>query len=242
MEKLQINTPQNVNIEYALASIGTRMLALALDIAILMGYVYLVSFFMQFIFRSGMDRWSYTGLLMLLYLPVFCYHFLLETLLNGQTLGKLALKIKVVKLDGTRATVYEYFIRWVMNIVDIWMMSGVIGIVAAIASKKTQRIGDMAASTAVVSLKSRLHLMQTAYEKIEDDYAITFPQVVNLSDKDMNIIKVKYYEALNKSNTKVIDALCKKLMEVLEISKITISKKQFILTVMQDYYHYFKDK
>lgn len=242
MEKLEINTPQNVNIEYGLASIGLRILALMLDVGILLAYIYLVSLFLNLIDLSGMDRWSIIAIVMVLYLPVFFYHFMMETFLGGQTIGKMALKIKVVKIDATRATAYEYFIRWVMNIVDLWMLSGIIGLVSAVASKKAQRIGDLAANTAVINLKPKLNIVQTAYEELSESYTISFPQVNKLSDKDMNIVKLKYQQAIASNNREIIEALCDRLQTVLEVPKIKTSKTKFIQTVIQDHYHTFKNK
>lgn len=240
MEKLEINTPQNVNIEYNLASIGIRMLALALDIAVLLGYIYLVQWLFSEIISVGYDRWLMFGLLSLLYLPVLLYHFYMETLFKGQTLGKMALKIKVVKLDGTRASVYEYFIRWTMNIIDIWMMSGLIGAISTIISKKTQRVGDLAANTAVISLKPRLHLLETVYEDMNLSYKVVYPQVINLSDKDINLIKSKFNEARKNNNDVVIRALSKRLQTVFKIDAIKTSDRVFIKTVLLDYYHTFR--
>src|SRR5690554_7113571 len=128
MEKLLINTPQNVDIEYSLASVGSRILAIALDYAIMIGYLFMVFIIFEKVFNHSMDSWLYFGMIMLFVLPVMFYHFILETLLKGQTIGMKVIKLKVVKVDGKRATTYEYFIRWIMNLVDVWMLSGVIGL------------------------------------------------------------------------------------------------------------------
>lgn len=242
MERLQINTPQNVNIEYGLASIGTRMLALMLDIAVMGSYIFLINKLVSSIVSMSLDTYLLYGLISLLYLPVFLYHFLSETLLNGQTLGKKALKIKVVKTDGTRATIYEYFIRWTMNIVDLWMMTGLIGAISTIISKKTQRVGDFAANTAVINLKPRLQLRQTVYEEMNDTYQIVYPQVIRFSDKDINVIKEKFQQARKDENNKIIRALSKRLQKVMELSSIKTSDHVFIKTVLQDHYYYFRQQ
>src|SRR5690606_30914688 len=188
MEKLAINTPQNVNIEYRLASVGTRFVSSMIDYAIILSYAYFVfTVLLPLIVDSG-DRWLYFGVASLLLLPAFFYHLAMETFLKGQSLGKMAMKTKVVKVDGSRATVYEYFIRWAMSIIDIWMLGGVIGLVSILLTKKSQRVGDMAADTAVVSLRPHLQLIETVYEEIEQTYTPAYPQVIKLSDKDINII------------------------------------------------------
>ncbi len=242
MEKLLINTPQNVDIEYSLASVGSRILAIALDYAVMIGYAFLIFKIIELFFSHTMDSWLYMGTLMLFLLPVLFYHFILETLLKGQTLGMMVVKLKVVKIDGSRATIYEYFIRWVMNIVDIWMLSGVIGLVFIISTKKSQRIGDLAAGTTIINLKPKLKLIETVYEELKDSYEIQFPQVVKLSDKDINIVKKSFKNAVSKRDTTVINALATKLKNVLEIQDVKISNEKFVETVIKDHYHSFKER
>lgn len=241
MEKLLINTPQNVQIEYRLASVGTRLLAIALDYAVIIGYVYFISKMFDWFFAKGNDLWLYYGTITLLMLPALFYTFILETALGGQTLGKIAMKTKVVKIDGTRATVYEYFIRWVMSIVDIWMMGGLIGLVSIILSKKSQRIGDFAADTTVVNLKARLKLIETVYEELQDSYQVKYPQVIKLTDKDINIIKDTLNKSLKKGDYHVIDTLAEKVLGILEIGEIKESNILFLETVIQDHYHSFRE-
>lgn len=241
MEKLLINTPQNVQIEYRLASVGTRLISTALDYAVIIGYAYFVSKMFDWFFAKGNDPWLYYGTITLFILPALFYHFILETALGGQTLGKMAMKTKVVKIDGTRATVYEYFIRWVMSIVDIWMLSGLIGLVSIILSKKSQRIGDFAADTTVVNLKAKLQLIETVYEELHDTYEVTYPQVIKLTDKDINIIKETLNKSLRKRDYHVIDTLAEKVLGILEIGEIMESNIVFLETVIQDHYHSFRD-
>lgn len=242
MEKLLINTPQNVDIEYSLASVGSRILAIALDLSIMIGYFFIV---VRFVFTSFLnhivDTWMYYGLLMLFILPAMFYHFFLETFLHGQTLGMKVVKLKVVKTDGSRAGVYEYFIRWVMNLVDVWLLSGFIGMAFIILTKKSQRIGDLAAGTTVISIKPKLKLIETIFQDLKSNYKITYQGVIRLSDKDINIVKNSFNKAKAKKNSVVIAALAEKLQKVLEIDKISSSEEKFIETVLQDHYHLFKE-
>src|SRR5690606_39785833 len=113
MHKLSINTPQNVKFEYNLASLGSRIIAFAMDYFIIMCYAIMV-YYMESrlgLFNTG-DPWLTAGIYMLILLPAFFYPLLMETFFNGQTIGKMIMRIKVVKIDGTRATIYQYFIRW----------------------------------------------------------------------------------------------------------------------------------
>src|SRR5690606_28519022 len=93
---------------------------------------------------SDLSVW---GLSSLVVLPALFYPLIMETLMEGQTVGKRLMKLKVVKIDGTRATFYQYFIRWISNTVDIFLSFGGIGLAAIILTKKGQRLGDLAADT-----------------------------------------------------------------------------------------------
>jgi len=242
MEKLLINTPQNVNIEYRLASLGTRFISSLLDYSVIVGYIYFVYKVLLPLSVDHDNPWSYFGTMSLFMLPAFLYHLILETFLGGQSLGKIVMKTKVVKIDGSRATVYEYFIRWAMSIVDIWLLGGVIGLVSIILTKKSQRIGDLAANTTVVSLKPHLQLIETVYEDIERVYTPAYPQVIKLSDADINIIKKSFNNALINNDYQVIDALAEKIKQVMGISLIKESEIDFLKRIIQDHYHYFRDR
>src|SRR5690606_13645395 len=102
MSELQINTTQNVKIKFNAAGVGERLLAFGIDTAIKIGYLLVVrSIFGIF---QDMDQWSQIGIDALFGLPVMFYSLFLESSLQGQTLGKRILKIRVVKIDGYQAT------------------------------------------------------------------------------------------------------------------------------------------
>ena len=119
MSELQINTTQNVKINFTAAGVGERLLAFIIDGAIKIGYLIVLSY--GFGAFEDMDQWSQIGLNTLLSLPVVFYTLVLESILEGQTLGKKALKIKVVKIDGYQASLSDYVVRWFFRIVDIYI-------------------------------------------------------------------------------------------------------------------------
>ena len=242
MHKLSINTPQNVRFEYNLASLGSRMIAFAIDYFIISCYAILVYYTVS---RIGLfdisDVWLTMGIYMLILLPAMFYPFLMETFFNGQTIGKMIMRIKVVKIDGTRATIYQYFIRWVCTIVDIFLCAGALGVSSIIATRNAQRIGDIAADTTVINTKQNTALQQTLFAEITQEYTVTFPQVMRLSDKDANTIKDIYKSGYERKDYNIIVALSNKLVELLDV-KPQMRPEEFIDVVIKDYYYTFRDK
>lgn len=240
MEKLLINTPQNVQIEYGLASVGTRFLALAIDYALMVAYGYLAYYLFNQLAPSLRDRYLTMGVFMFFFLPIMLYHFILESFLGGQTIGKMLMKIKAVRIDGSRATIYEYFIRWVLNLVDIWMMSGVVGLLSIVLSKQSQRLGDMAAGTTVISLKPRIFLNQTVYEELADSYEPVYPeyQLDKLSDKDINIIKQSYQDAIKSNDMDFMERLAEKIISVTGAEPSGRGYDVFVENIIKDHYYY----
>src|SRR5690606_26580251 len=84
------------------------------------------------------------------FLVVLGYPTAAETRSNGQTIGKRALGIAVVKVDGTPVTFMSAIVRNVLRVIDILPGTYLVGAIAIFASARNQRVGDMAAGTIVV--------------------------------------------------------------------------------------------
>lgn len=243
MTELQINTTQNVNINFTAASVGERILAFLIDWIIKIAYMIVVYqiFFNLFDIDdkiADMDGWSQAAIYGVFLLPVFFYTLIFETLLDGQTLGKRILKIKVVKIDGYQASLADFVVRWIFRIVDLNMMSGVVALVTIITSPKNQRLGDMTAGTAVINLKNNIHISHTILEELEDSYQPTYPNVIKLSDNDARIIKETFVTAKASRDYATIIKLRKKIIEVVDIKVVNENDVQFIDTILKDYNYY----
>lgn len=243
MSELSIRTTQNVNINFKSASVGDRILAQLLDWLIQVAYVIVVYYIFFELTEIGnlmgtLDEWGRTAVLTLFALPIMLYSLVQESVMEGQTFGKKILKVKVIKIDGYQAGFGDYLIRWMFMIVDIAIGSGIIGLIAIITSNKNQRLGDMAAGTAVISLKNDISINHTILEEIDSNYTPTYPLVIKLSDNDARIIKDTFESALKAEDFSLIYKLREKVETVTGIKSQTDDNPDFIRTVLKDYNYY----
>ncbi len=243
MTELSINTTQNVNINFTAASVGERLGAFLLDMLIKIAYLIVVGYFVFNLLGLSnviekLDRWSAMAVSMLFFLPYAFYSLTLESLLDGQTLGKRIVKIKVVKIDGYQASFGDYLMRWLLRLIDIWTNMGVIGLISLVVSEKTQRLGDMSAGTAVISLRNKVTINSTILEEIGEEYVPIYPLVIKLSDNDVRIIKETFNAALAKSDFEMITKLKNKVESVTGIKNQSGNNSDFIRTVIKDYNFY----
>ncbi|CAA7194224.1 RDD family protein [Chryseobacterium potabilaquae] len=244
MSQIAINTSQNVNINFNIASVGERMLAFIIDLLIKVAYA-IIAFYVFFnildlgYVLNGLDYWSQIAIYIAITFPIYVYPVVLESLMEGQTPGKKAMKIRVVKIDGYQASFGDYMIRWVFRLIDT-SFAGVIGLVSMIISKNNQRLGDIASGTAVISLKNSINISHTILENIQENYLPTFPQVIALSDNDMRIIKDNYQKALKIDDRQIINRLSDKIKNILklEIDPTKMTERQFINIIIKDYNYY----
>ncbi len=242
MDAIKITTTQNVDLEYEPAGLGYRLLASLLDMIFMMVYVGLV---MLILGISGtMNRHLFDGdnyLLMTLLtvagLPILLYHFLSETFMNGQSLGKKIMGIKVVKLDGSQPGIGSYVLRSVFRIIDIHLMNGLVAIISIPVSEKSQRLGDMAAGTTVIRKDNNVSLRNTILYRQIPSYSIVFQQVSLLSDKDITIIKEILEHSLRNRKPENLKLLADKVKAKMGVS-VSWKDEDFLNTVLLDYSHY----
>ena len=244
MSELSITTTQNVRINFKAASVGERMLASLLDLLIKIAYIIVVAYVffylmgIQRLVESMGDMWSRMAIVLFFFFPVVIYSVTLESIFEGQTIGKKLIKIKVVKIDGYQASFGDYLIRWLFRIVENNMLGGLIGLVAMVMNSKTQRMGDMAAGTAVVTLKNNITINSTILEEIGESYLPIYPLVIKLSDNDMRIIKDTFLIAEKNNDAEIIDKLTKKIESVTGIKNQSGHQIDFIKTILKDYNFY----
>ena len=106
-------------------------------------------------------------------------------------------------------------------------------------NKKLQRIGDMAAGTAVIALKDKVNISHTILENLKDNYKPTYPNVIKLSDNDARIIKDTFTNARASKDYPTLIKLKNKLVEVVEIKDVKQKTDiEFIDVILKDYNYY----
>lgn len=243
MSELSINTTQNVKINFIAASVGERLGAFFIDLFVIICYITALSIILFDWLQLdrlmvNLDGWSRGAIFLILYSPVIVYSLVLESVFEGQSLGKKLLKIKVVKIDGYQAGFGDYLIRWFFRVIDFFTFFGLPGLITVITSQKSQRLGDMAAGTAVITLKNKINISHTILEEIGEAYVPTYPLVIKLSDNDMRIIKETYQKAAAKNDHEVIYKLVAKIESVTGIKNQSGNNTDFIRVILKDYNFY----
>ncbi|MCG8574013.1 MAG: RDD family protein [Flavobacteriales bacterium] len=240
MKKVDIVTSHNISIEYDAASVASRGIALFLDLLILLVYFWIVLFVCISFGFSTYDFNMMAVIFYVLMLPVMFYSLFMEYLLKGQTVGKLALGIRVVKLNGENANINDYTMRWAFKIVDFWFSAGSIAAMFIATTEKGQRLGDILAQTAIVRNKPQQVYSIRDILNIKDrsKHEPTYLGVSKFTDEDMILIKnainrVKKYP--NEPHKQLIRELAIRAAEELKLPEVPQKKLTFLKTLLQDY-------
>lgn len=243
MQTIEIQTTQNVTITYELASLRDRMIAYLIDFLIIsVVYFFLVILLLNLFNYSMME--SNSGLrFTFVFLPIgffISYQLLSEIFNNGQSWGKKSMGIRVVRVDGQEPRLGDYLLRAVFLIMDVMLSIGTIAVILISSSPKRQRLGDLTANTTVIKSKQDVEFQLGDILKISslENYEVQFPEVKNLTEPDMLLIKnaiFRYQKYRNQAHQDVIIALVAHLQKVLDIKEQPKNKVEFLKTLIRDY-------
>jgi uncharacterized RDD family membrane protein YckC len=254
MAQVSVSTPFNIFLEFEVAPFYRRVAAWLLDTILLLlfarGMKYFLAsiLFAQASYSVGLD-------ILLVSMPLLFYHLLMELLFNGQSLGKMATGIRVISIEGGEPRLGQYLMRWIFRLwewplffgylaLDSWgiffqvfitLLMGVLVAIIIAVSHRSQRLGDLAAGTTVVDLRYRFSLADTLFREIrEEDYRVRFPEVMRLSDRDINAIRTVSEMARTRGQEETARRVAAKVQQVLGI-RSDMPDTDFLEQLLNDY-------
>ncbi|MBO4822100.1 MAG: RDD family protein [Prevotella sp.] len=234
MAQTSIITGQNVKIQQTAATVLQRLIAWIIDYFVL----FLASIFFGLIIAALISDLNNEDLqvafVVASFLALSLYPFWMEQFNNGQSVGKMVMKIRVVCLDGTRPSISALFIRWLTLTIDIFL-----GLAFIIFSKNSQRIGDLAAGTTVVkNPKGKRPEILNAILFISKDYQPSFPEASKLTMHQVGIIEKVLDLKSGEERTRYINQLTDKITEMLGIKPKDNNYENFLVTLYNDFQFY----
>lgn len=199
LDRLDIETPEQISLELPLAGIGSRFLALTLDSLIQVGVVIVLTIFGWFVsmaytnLSGAADKFfsETVGTIVLILVP-FClywgYFAFFEILWQGRTPGKRVAGIRVIHQTGRPMTAIECIGRNLLRVID--MQPGTIyavGLICMMCNKQNRRVGDFIAGTIVVHDKALDSVSPTWGDNKTD--ATVQPELSKLSSDELVLIE-----------------------------------------------------
>ena len=232
---VKLDTGFNIEVEFPIAPFHRRLFAWITDLFIMGSYLWVTGIIISNMLGS---EWAYQfeWLYVLYFLPAFLYHLLLEIFLNGQSLGKRALRIKVITLEGGQPSISQYLIRWMFRTIDIGLFF-LPGFFSVILSARAQRIGDMVAGTIVIDTRASTSWQDTIFTEIETTYQPKYPQVMQLTDKDINTLKSIINAVRKRNDYELAHRISERIQSKLNMQADEDSLA-FLQRLLKDYNYY----
>ena len=251
MLHVKLDTGFNIEVEFTIPAFFKRFLAWIIDIVIMIAYYMIVSRVLSELLGIS---WSAREWITVLFgLPPLFYHLLCEIFLNGQSIGKKAMRIKVISADGGEPSVSQYLIRWVFRMVDLpwWILPSISyaalpwwtsvfifgGLACILMTPHSQRIGDLVAGTILIDTRTRTSWEDTVFTELSDNYQPRYPQVMQLSDKDINTLKSIINSVRRSGDYDLSMRIGERIRSKLQISSDQDSL-EFLETLLMDYNYY----
>lgn len=233
MAESGITTGQYVRIQPTVASVGDRIFAQIIDWCVLLAYLTLMIWI-----SASLDITNEWFMIIAFTFPPLFYTLLCEIFNNGRSLGKMAMKMRVVKLDGSSPTLGAYLMRWLLYLVD-GPLTSFIGLLVIVLSRNNQRLGDMAAGTVVIKKQkySKIQISLDEYDYLMKNYTPRYPQAADLSLEQIEIITRAINTKRNDFAVR-IGQLSKKVQQKLNVERKETNDLAFLQRVVRDYQYY----
>jgi uncharacterized RDD family membrane protein YckC len=238
MHTIKVRTTQNIEIDYEIAGLGERILAKLIDYGVFIP-LFIIG---TVIIANGANSKTNDitiGIYFIGLIVLFAFYDLVcEQLFNGQSIGKRIMKIKVISLDGNRPTFGQYLLRWLLRLVDFTMTAYLGALVSAIVTEHGQRIGDIAAGTAMIRTNPRTKMDNLVFNPSADDYVPVFKAVSQLTDSDITLVADVLQNYMKTRNSMVVYNMAQRIKDhLLILPPADMNDMQFLQTIVKDYSH-----
>ncbi len=212
-DTLNIDTPENVTFDYDIAGIGSRFAAALIDTLIIAALQVVVNLLMLALLANsaGIDGslesigslggWVIALFGLVSFLFLWGYYIFFELLWSGQTPGKKAIHLRVIRTDGTPITLSESVVRNLVRLVDFLPAFYGIGTIAIFVNRQTRRLGDLAAGTLVVREKDQ----QVTLKDLAAMHA-SGPSLLPRYSPDEQPLRIYPVERLNYQDVQMIES------------------------------------
>ena len=263
MSVVRIPTNFNIDLDFEVPEFYRRLVAWLLDVVLLFFYIKIANEIYKSIARSDSPfdtdhQYNLHFISIILWLPVFIYHPICEITMNGQSIGKKIMGLQVVNENGGRPSISQFLIRWLVRTADImviviilynvlilmdrrllWALIGsvlllITDVILVVSTRKSQRLGDILARTILIRNQAKGSIEDTVFIAVADNYVPSFPQIMQLSDRDINAIKSILEIARKKGDLHMATAASEKIKAHLKIDT-DLSPFDFLNVLLKDY-------
>jgi uncharacterized RDD family membrane protein YckC len=239
MKTVKITTSQNIDIDYEVAGISERVSARLIDYGIFYALFMVAIVIFAGATGGGDQAFGSTSYLIIMAVWLgFCvfYDLVCEIFFNGQSIGKRTIKIKVISLNGARPSTGQYLLRWSFRIIDFGITIGAGALLTVALSDTKQRVGDMVAGTTLVKTQPKNKLGDLVFNAPGSDYEPVYPEVANLTDKDIVLIHDIIRNFNRTRNNLLVYRLALKIKSILNITAgPEVNEYQFLEIILNDY-------
>ena len=207
-DQLSIETPEQVALQFPVAGLGSRFVALLLDHLLQFGALLALVLVMVGVGAAGGHRandlpgkWFLAGFTLVVFLLLWGYFSLFEAFWHGQTPGKRAMHLRVIKDTGRQITLFEALARNLLRFADYLPSLYLAGTITMLANRRNKRLGDLAAGTLVIHERQEgqtlLWSQEPARHAREAEAAFPADAVARLTARDLAVIETFFARALD---------------------------------------------
>ncbi|HUC83170.1 MAG TPA: RDD family protein [Flavisolibacter sp.] len=262
MSIVRVATNFNIDIEFTAPPFYRRLVAWVIDIIILLLYTIIASrLFVSFVSSMGWEEGAgvvFYAVYLLLILPFLLYHVVLEATMNGQSIGKKIMKIKVISENGGRPSLSQLIIRWLIRTSDYtliiifvlfvnsrgmgfkvdWLLGITIALLFAdlilVNTRNHQRLGDILAHTVLINEKQKEKITDTIFLEVTEEYKPQYPEIMQLSDRDINALKGIIDTSRKHKDYQIAFMAAEKIKAHLKIDT-HLEPEEFLEVLLKDY-------